>query len=283
MRDLKPWLESLYRAHNRRAFVHPDPLEFLYRYPDPRDQEIAGLIAACLAYGRVSQILASVSQVLDWMESPRAFLERTTAARLRQRFRGFKHRFTDGGELAAFLLSIKRAIAAHGSLEALFVSGIGARDETLLPALALFVDELRALAGGQGACPSLLPSPADGSACKRLNLFLRWMARKDAVDPGPWRTVPRAKLVVPLDTHLFRIARLLGLTERKQADLKTAMEITRRFAEIRPRDPVRYDFSLTRIGINPSCRDTDIPCVTRPAPFARKARSAAPQRRRLSR
>jgi uncharacterized protein (TIGR02757 family) len=266
MPDLKAGLDSLYHKYNRRAFVHPDPLELVYRYNAPADQEIAGLIAACLAYGRVAHILASVSRVLDAVNrnarsSPRSFLETATERELRQLLPEFRHRFTPGAEVAALLLGAKRALAEHGSLETLFAAGMGMKDETILPALSAFVDRLRALAGGAQACPSLLSSPADGSACKRLNLFLRWMVRRDRVDPGPWRSVSRAKLVVPLDTHLHRIARQLRLTDRKQADLKTAMEITRGFAEYSPRDPVRYDFSLTRLGINPACRDDDVLCL----------------------
>jgi uncharacterized protein (TIGR02757 family) len=263
MADLRAGLDALYRKYNRRAFVHPDPLELVYRYHSLADQEIAGLVAACLAYGRVAQILASVTCVLDALgkdmhSSPQAFLGRATDQELRQIFRGFKHRFTPGAEVAALLLGMKRALAEHGSLEALFAAGIGQKDETILPALAVFVERLRASAGGTRACPSLLSSPEDGSACKRLNLFLRWMVRRDKVDPGPWRSVSPSKLVVPLDTHLFRIARALRLTVRRQADLKTAMEITRGFAHYSPRDPVRYDFCLTRLGINPACRDDDI-------------------------
>ena len=263
MADLRAALDALYRKYNRRAFVHPDPLELVYRYDSPADQEIAGLVAACLAYGRVAQILVSVTRVLDALDkdthgSPRAFLGRATGRELRQLFRGFTHRFTPGAEVAALLLGMKRALAEHGSLEALFAAGAGRRDETILPALAVFVEGLRALAGGTRACPSLLSSPADGSACKRLNLFLRWMVRSDKVDPGPWQSVSRSKLVVPLDTHLFRIARALRLTARRQANLKTAMEITRGFERYSPRDPVRYDFCLTRLGINPACRDDDI-------------------------
>jgi uncharacterized protein (TIGR02757 family) len=266
MPDLRAGLDSLYHKYNRRAFVHPDPLELVYRYDAPADQEIAGLIAACLAYGRVAQILASVSRVLDAIGgdaqgSPRSFLETATDRELRQLLPEFKHRFTPGTEVASLLLGVKRAIAENGSLEALFAAGMGMKDETILPALGVFVDRLRVLAGGARACPSLLSSPADGSACKRLNLFLRWMVRRDKVDPGPWRSASRAKLVVPLDTHLHRIARQLRLTERKQADLKTAMEITRGFAECSPRDPVRYDFCLTRLGINPACRDDDALCL----------------------
>jgi uncharacterized protein (TIGR02757 family) len=263
MRELKKALEAHYRAYNRRRYVHPDPLELLYGAEDPADQEIVGLIGACLAYGRVSQILASVSRVLDVVgrgslreSSPRVFLERTPAEGISRMFEGFSHRFTTGRELAALLTGVKRALADHGSLEALFAAGSDASDETVLPALARFVGELRSYAGC--VLPSLLPSPADGSACKRLNLFLRWMARRDAVDPGPWTSVPAAKLVVPLDTHMFRISRALGLTARKQADLKSALEITRGFRAIRPDDPVRYDFSLTRLALNPACRENGI-------------------------
>jgi uncharacterized protein (TIGR02757 family) len=263
MTDLKTGLASLYRRYNRREYVHPDPLEMVYGYAAPEDQEIAGLISACLAYGRVAQILVSVARVLDLMGSgdtrgsPHAFLGRVTDRDLRERFRPFTHRFTTGQEIAALLIGVKRTIAEHGSLEALFAAGMKREDDTILPALSLFVERLRISAGGPDACPSLLSSPADGSACKRMNLYLRWMVRSDRVDPGPWRRVSPSKLVVPLDTHMFRIARALGLTRRRQANLKTAVEITRAFALHSPRDPVRYDFCLTRLGINPACRDED--------------------------
>ncbi len=257
MTDIKAGLASLYRRFNRREYVHPDPLELVYDYAAPEDQEIAGLISACLAYGRVAQILASVGRVLDLMgsggtrASPHAWLGHATDRELRDIFRSFRHRFTTGEEIASLLIGVKRTIAEHGSLEELFAAGMKRDDETVLPALALFVDRLRVSAGGPRACPSLLSSPADGSACKRLNLYLRWMVRRDRVDPGPWRKVAAARLVVPLDTHMFRIARALGLTGRRQANMKTAVEITRAFARHSPRDPVRYDFCLTRLGINP--------------------------------
>jgi uncharacterized protein (TIGR02757 family) len=262
-RELKKALDAHYRAWNRRRYVHPDPLELLYEQADPADQEIVGLVAACLAYGRVAQILASARRVLALMDGegnapsapggPRGFLERTPAEGIARMCAGFTHRFTTGREMAALLTGIKRAIAVHGSLERLFAAGLSRGDSTVLPALARFVGELRSSAGS--ALPSLLPSPTDGSACKRLNLFLRWMARRDAVDPGPWTAVPASKLVVPLDTHMFRIARGLGLTQRRQADLKSALEITAGFRALRPDDPVRYDFSLTRLALNPACRE----------------------------
>jgi uncharacterized protein (TIGR02757 family) len=264
---LKEGLDALYRKYNRRRFVHPDPLEMLYRYDSPLDQEIAGLVAACLAYGRVAQILSSVGRVLEAISTPdagpRVFLERASRRDLDRLLAGFKHRFTPGSEVAALLWGVRAAIEEHGSLEALFGAGQTKGHDTILPGLAAFVEMLRGYAGGDDSCPSLLSSPNDGSACKRLNLYLRWMARRDAVDPGPWTSVSKAQLVVPLDTHMFRIAGRLGLTSRKQADLKTAQEITRGFARCSPNDPVKYDFALTRMGINPACRDTDLECLLR--------------------
>jgi uncharacterized protein (TIGR02757 family) len=210
-------------------------------------------VAAVLAYGRVAQILASVERALAPLgPSPRASLEKAAPRSIDGWYAGFRHRFTAGGELSALLSAVKRTTARHGTLEALFRAGLGSDDRTVLPALTRFVDALRALA--PRPCPSLLSSPEDGSACKRLNLWLRWMVRHDAVDPGPWRVVDRSLLVVPLDTHLFRIGRALGLTRRRQADLAAAIEITRGFALVSPRDPVRYDFCLTRLGIRPECR-----------------------------
>jgi uncharacterized protein (TIGR02757 family) len=285
MSDLAAALASLYRRYNRRSFVHPDPLELLYEHEDPEDQEIVGLVAACLAYGRVAQIIASVRRALATLMppsrrsapvSPRAALLRASEADIRTRLAGFTHRFTTGPEMASLLIAARRAIREHRSLEALFRSGMAPEDRTILPALTRFVASLRGYAGSADACASLLSSPADGSACKRLNLYLRWMVRRDAVDPGPWASVSPALLVVPLDTHMFRIAGALGLTERNQPNLKTALEITEGFALLSPHDPVRYDFSLTRLGINPACGDPDLH-ATLSAPAGGRRRTGGPR------
>ncbi len=241
-------LEALYERYNRREFVHPDPLEFLYRYDDPLDREVAGLIASSLAFGRVAQILKSVTYVLDRMgESPSRFVYDARPATLEECFGGFVHRIWTGRQLAALLSGMGRAIRRHGSLAACFAAGIDGRAETLLPALQTFVNELRLTAPGRRR--SLLPNPAAGSACKRLHLYLRWMVRRDDVDPGGWDAVPAAKLIVPMDTHMHRIARTLGATTRKTADLRAALETTAAFRRVCPDDPVRYDFALTRLGI----------------------------------
>ena len=259
--DLRNRLEELYRAYHKRCYVHPDPLELLYRYAHPADQEIAGIVCSSLAYGRVAQILSSASRALAALgDSPAAYLRGATPAHIRIACRGFVHRFTREAELAELLVGVKRALHAHGSLEGLFAQGLEPSARTLIGAQSAFVRTMRSFAGSR--LPSLLPSPEDGSACKRLNLFLRWMVRHDEVDPGPWRCAKPAQLIVPLDTHLFRLARALGLTDRRQPNLKTALDVTAGFTAVSPEDPLRYDFCLTRLGIRDGRTDNpEIPSV----------------------
>lgn len=246
--DLTRILEDLYRRYHRRAYVHPDPVEFLYEYETPADREIAGLVAASLAYGRVTQILKSVSSVLAPMgPSPSYYLEHTTKKGLLRTFRHFKHRFSTGEELAELLAGIRRVIHAYGTLYACMKHHLDESENTIVPALTLFVEELREKC--TSSCNSLLPLPAAGSACKRLNLYLRWMVRRDDVDIGDWEDIPPSKLVIPLDTHMHRTSIALGFTKRSQANMKTALEVTASFRTIAPADPVRYDFVLTRPGI----------------------------------
>lgn len=245
-RELGVVLEEAYGRLNVPELIHPDPLEFVFRYEETADREVAGLVAACLAYGRVPQILASVARVLDPMGvSPAAFLSECTERGLRRRFAGFKHRWTTSEELVAFLLGVQRARADFGSLEGCFTAFHDRASETTVDGLAGFVGFL----GGDFGKNSLLASPKGGSACKRLHLYLRWMVRRDAVDPGCWPSVSPAVLVVPLDTHMHRAGRALRLIRRKSPDLAAALEMTRAFKSMRPEDPLRYDFTLTRMGI----------------------------------
>ncbi len=247
-RKYRDALERHHRAFHKRCFVHPDPLEFLYDYDDPADREIVALIAASLAYGRVTQILVSVRRVLDRLgESPARYVRDTTPARMKARMAGFKHRWTTGEDLAALLAGARQTIRAHGSLGECLAGKVAPGDETIIGALTGLVGELSAFAPGS----KVLADPARGSACKRLHLMLRWLVRRDEVDPGGWDNISPRLLVVPVDVHMHRIARTLGLTSRKAADGRTALEITRTFAAICPDDPVRYDFSLTRLGLNP--------------------------------
>jgi uncharacterized protein (TIGR02757 family) len=244
---MKCKLENLYQRYNRHQFVHPDPVEFLYLYGDIKDREIVGLIASSLAYGRVKQILKSVSYVLSRMTpSPYLFLKDSTHASMCKTFKDFTHRFARGDHLAALLQGAKNVIDQYGSLNDCFARAVSDDDGTVMPALNFFSAALTAKNCNPG---HLIALPQRGSACKRMNLFLRWMVRKDDVDPGGWRGVALSNLIIPLDTHIHKISLKLGFTKSRQANMRTALEITSGFKQIVPDDPVKYDFVLTRLGI----------------------------------
>lgn len=232
--------------------ISPDPLELARRFDDPHDQEIAGLIAAAFAYGRADIIVANIGALLSSMTpSPYRYVATFDRVEAERRFRGFAHRFHKMPELVDLLERLADAVAEHGSLGALFRKCYDERDADIGPSLARFVEVLRGRP--TKALAYLLTSPADGSACKRMNLFLRWMVRRTEPDLGLWTFVDPAKLVVPLDTHVHRITTFLGLSRRKTADWKAARAITDRLAKFDPADPIRYDFALCRLGILDLC------------------------------
>ena len=237
--------EKLYKDYNKRIYVSPDPLQFLYDYEVPADREIVGIIASSLAYGRVAQILKSVQKVLAVLgPSPSKYLKDVEQGEMEEKFKGFVHRFTNEYEIVSFLNCISGVLKRGGSLESLFMSNYNGNTWTAAEA---FSEELMACGGRDKMY--LLPKPSKGSACKRLALFLRWMARCDEVDPGGWNKLTPDSLFVPLDTHMFNICSTLGLCTQKSANGRSAIEITEAFRVICPEDPVRYDFSLTRFGI----------------------------------
>jgi uncharacterized protein (TIGR02757 family) len=254
---MKALLEGLYLVYNRRELVHPDPLEFLYRYDGLPDREIVGLVASCLAYGRVAQILKSVEKALAPLgDHPSGFLAQNPSdvrLALIEEYKNFKHRFTTGEHMAGLLTRVCEALRSHGSIEGLMRSCL-LEGRGVLPALNLFSRTLSPAREGF----SMLSSPEDGSACKRLFLYLKWMVRRDDVDPGGWTVISPRDLIMPTDVHIHNIARQLGFTERKQADLKAALEITRALAAFSPEDPTRYDFTLTRFGIRGALRVSDL-------------------------
>jgi uncharacterized protein (TIGR02757 family) len=253
---LRLFLDGLYERWNRRGRAHPDPVCFLHRFADPDDREVAGLAASALAYGRVAYIMKSVGTALAPLgDRPAQALDAAASvAEFRRRYDAFSHRWTRGPHVAGLLWAAREVRREHGSLGAAFRAGVEAGDADYRPALSLWVRLLRARDAAAGA---LLPDPADGSACKRLHLYLRWMVRRDEIDPGGWDGLSPARLTVPLDTHLHRLARdVLGFTRRGAADGRAAAEITAAFARLRPEDPVRYDFALTRWSMSGR---TDLP------------------------
>ena len=270
--QIKDCLERLYARYNRREFVDSDPLQFVYEYSNPADMEVVALLAADLAYGRVQQIQKSLADLLGRMgESPYTFVRDFGEAE-RKILTDFKHRFTTGRDISDLLQLLRSIFEKSGSIEKYFLLGYNKNDKNILPALSRFCDSLKKMHAGLHNCRAsrglsyLLASPTDGSVCKRLNLFLRWMVREDGVDLGLWKSIDKAGLIVPVDVHMARLCGILGFHDRKTVSLSTALEITKSFSKIEPTDPVKYDFALTRVGIiedcdgnyRPICRDCEL-------------------------
>ncbi len=251
--QLKEALEKLYVKYNRRELVPPDPLQFVCRYSARADIEIAALLAATLAYGRVEQIQKTLNNLFGRMgKSPYEFV-RNFGKTQRQELLDFKHRFTTGSDICSLLELLRYVFEKDGGIEKHFLLGYDKTDKNIIPALGKFCDSLLAMhTARHRAAPSrglkyLLAGSTAGGAAKRLNLFLRWMVRDDQVDLGLWKSIDKAKLIVPMDVHIFRVSRTLGFCHRKNISLKAAVEVTDRFAQIEPGDPVKYDFALCRI------------------------------------
>ena len=236
-----------------------DPLEFPHRYADPGDREVVAFLSASLAFGRVASIRASLERLLDVLgPRPSEFLDAWDGRRLGA-LRSFRHRWVSGEDVEDLLRRVRVARRAHGSLGNLFASGDDGGGD-YVAALSSFLGNLSTALSPGGSVPSrglrfLLPDAAAGSACKRQHLFLRWMIRTDGFDLGLWtgaRFTP-ARLLLPMDTHVHRIARYLGLTRRPSADLAASREATAWRRRLNPEDPVAYDWALSRLGILAEC------------------------------
>ncbi len=226
--------------------VDPDPLLYLYDYPDVREREIAGLIAACLAYGQVRQIMKAVKSILEKMgPSPRDYVLQRSDREMAADFKGFVYRFARASHVVALFRGVRQVLKRFSSLEDCFCRGLQTDRDTVISGLVFLCRRL----DPDKTTGHLLADPSKSSACKRSHLYLRWMVRSDAVDPGGWDQVSPSLLVIPVDRHMHRAGHLLGFTRRKAADLKTALEITAGFRRLVPDDPVKYDFCLTRYGI----------------------------------
>jgi len=231
-------------------------VEFPHRYADPRDAEAAAFIAASFAFGGVLQIRGFLTRLFAVLTpSPHAAL--TAPAPLPPAASaGLSHRFISPEGVHRFLRCLWASYLEHGSLERMYVAGRGERPPDLRRDLARFLEGFRSRWGE--AIPRqrdfLFPRPERGSACKRHNLFLRWVVRgPDGVDLGLWKAVSPRDLVVPLDTHMVRLGRWLGLTRRKAPGWRMAEEITGALRAACPEDPVKFDFPLTRLGILRVC------------------------------
>jgi uncharacterized protein (TIGR02757 family) len=262
------FLENIYAEHHKLANLNPDPLIFARGYSDPEEGEVAALVSASFAYGQVGKIVAALGQIFAELGArPREMIMTTGPTEWLERFEGFTYRFHKGGDVALYLWLLRQTLERRGSLRALFSAHDNCDDShddshtDIAPAITGFCSELlsgdpRPLLPTSTLPPRhpvrhLLASPSGGSAAKRICLFLRWMSRADELDPGYWADMlAPSRLVVPLDTHVARVGRLLGMTARKSANWKTAVEITNALATHCPSDPLRYDFSLFRYGMH---------------------------------
>ena len=262
---LKTQLERLYRTYDI-AFLSTDPLEFVHRFKDARDREIVGLIASSLAYGKVMGIKRSVETVLALMgNEPYGFVSHFKPEKYVKAFSGFIHRFNDGDDIRCLLYFIKQMFEKSGSIGGFFMQAYNQDEKNIKSALVSFCERTLSLDSSaiyktkklpeKAGVRFFFPSPSDGSPCKRLNLYLRWMVRRnDALDFGIWKDVSPSKLVMPLDTHVARISRYIGLTSRENASWLMAEEVTENLKKLDSKDPVKYDFAIARLGILEECK-----------------------------
>jgi uncharacterized protein (TIGR02757 family) len=259
--ELKPVLDRLYADFNY-ADSAMDPIQIVRRYARQDDREVVGFVSAALAFGRVSSVLQSIERVLAVMgPAPATYLRRFDPRRDAGAFDGIVHRWIRERDIVALVWVLKQMGERAGSIEGFFLQGDesssgdvqGALDSFSARALAL---DLKTVYGRIPKRPGVgyfFPRPSAGSACKRLNLFLRWMVRSDALDLGVWSRVAPARLIVPLDTHVIRVGRCLELTKYTSPGWRMARDITASLRALDPDDPVRYDFALCHLGMMNAC------------------------------
>ena len=289
-------LDVLYGDYNREDAA-ADPVHLVRPFAAGEDREIAGFCAAALAFGRVASVLASIGRLFAIMgPHPAAYVRSFDPAAPHPELRAIVHRWTRGVDLAALVWILRHMLEASGSIERFFAAGLGENDVDVGTALdafsqrALAVD-LRPVYGRRmparpGVC-YFFPRPSAGSACKRLNLFLRWMVRRDEVDLGVWSTPSPGQLIVPLDTHVIRLARCLRLTRYTSPGWRMAADVTASLRRLDTDDPVRFDFSLCHVGMMHACgfgrRQGDSQCplkgLCRPRGVRRRSPSRAPRPR----
>ena len=291
---LGPRLEQLYEAYNREDSAS-DPVQIVRRYKNPADQEVVGFCAAALAFGRVASVLNTVETLAAILgPAPAAYVRRFEPEAPHPELRAMVHRWTRGLDIVALLWLLRQMIERSHSVEGFFLEGFDqdaidvgeALDSFSRRAMGLDLKRVygRRIPARTGVC-YFFPRPSAGSGCKRLNLFLRWMVRRDEIDLGAWTRVPPSKLIVPLDTHVIRLGRCLRLTRYVSPGWRMAAEITASLRAIDPIDPVRFDFSICHVGMMNACGfgrrqgDTQCPLKGICRPRARAA-AAAPRSRR---
>lgn len=247
-KELTIFLEEKVIHYNQTSFIEQDPIQIPHQFSDSEDIAIAGFCTATISWGQRATIIKNAKRWMQIMgNSPLDFTLSASATQL-ERFNEFKHRTFNGQDAIFFIQALRSIYNEFDSLEDAFKEGIGQSDKDLFNALIQF--RKRFLGPTNSRTSKHVANPENGSAAKRLNMFLRWMCRKDknGVDLGVWSISP-SLLSCPLDVHSGRVARHLGLLNRKQNDWKAVKELDSSLRKMDPDDPVKYDFALFGLGV----------------------------------
>ncbi len=259
---LKQFLDAMRQKMVVNEFIKNDPVQFVHRFKDKEDIEIAGFFSAHLAFGKVGIIIRNLEKLFGIMEWHPAIFIKKFSYKEERYFSPFVHRFIKGKDIIKFIYALKEIYLRKGGLEGFFMSGFLSSESSVLNAIQLFSNNFYSLSAinkinknEYAGIYFLIPPPGSQSAYKRLNLFLRWMVRSEnGLDTGLWRGIKPSQLIIPLDTHIARLSKNLGLTTRRTKDMKMAIEITENLKKLDPEDPLKYDFVLCHLGISEGCR-----------------------------
>jgi uncharacterized protein (TIGR02757 family) len=251
--NLKNKLDYHYRFFDRTR-ISPDPLEFLHRYDNYYDIEASGIISSVFAYGNVTQINNTLEKIHKIMKhKPYEFIMKFDYSAKKHLFNGLKHRFYTSDDIARFFCGLNKVYKNYGSLKYFFLLYYFEKEKNLKTSISCFSNNMLEICSekktNSRGVKFLFPDPEKGSACKRMNLFLRWMVRKDELDFGLWSEIPSSKLVIPVDTHIAKICTELKLTRAASVSWKMAEEITFNLSKFDSFDPVKYDFAICHIGM----------------------------------
>lgn len=249
--ELKYLLDQQYIRFNQPDFITADPISIPHRFTQKQDIEISGFFAAILAWGQRKTIIAKCTELLQRLDAaPFDFIKNHQEADLKQLL-GFKHRTFNDTDLLYLVFFLQQFYTQHDSLELAFTGAGSKKIENQKDRLENFYNLVFALPEAPSRTRKHISTPARKSACKRINMYLRWMVRQDnhGVDFGIWKLMRPADLICPCDVHVDRVARRLGLITRTQTDWQTAVELTEKLKQFDAEDPVKYDFSLFGLGV----------------------------------
>ena len=251
LNDIQEFLENAYDQYNRPEFIEADPISLPHLFSKKQDIEIIGFWVAMLAWGQRKTIINKGKLLIDLMDgAPHDFIVNHSEEE-RKPFLDFKHRTFQAIDTLYFLAFFQDFYQKNDSLENAFSNHLNTKNENVQAALEGFHEQFFSLPDAPHRTRKHVSTPIRNSACKRLNMFLRWMVRKDkkGVDFGIWKNIKPSQLLMPLDVHVDRVARRLGLLERKQTDWKSVIELTNNLKQLDAKDPVKYDFALFGVGV----------------------------------